>query len=206
MSGKHTALTYSTYTVRHAVTLKWLPIERFSYEWETYSTDFSTARTQYDMMYIEMASHRAADFVWVENLQHWNCFPLFSCVSSNHNDYDHSKIRYGYSTTTNLPLIRIPNYMKCSGIYTDGETARKMTSRRWNYHLYHVWYHFLNHSAFKFYFSSFHEINILFIYMDACMIQLLCSLEPNKLSWKYIPYLRSAMSYLLWWYMVQSRS
>jgi hypothetical protein len=26
MSGKLTALTYSTYTVRHAVTLKWLPI------------------------------------------------------------------------------------------------------------------------------------------------------------------------------------
>jgi hypothetical protein len=26
MSGKITALTYSTYTVRHAVTLTWLPI------------------------------------------------------------------------------------------------------------------------------------------------------------------------------------
>jgi hypothetical protein len=26
MSGKLTALTYSTYTVRHAVTFKWLPI------------------------------------------------------------------------------------------------------------------------------------------------------------------------------------
>ena len=26
MSGKHTVLAYSTYTVRHAVTMKWLPI------------------------------------------------------------------------------------------------------------------------------------------------------------------------------------
>jgi hypothetical protein len=61
MSGKHTALTYSTYTVGHAVTLKWLPIERISDEWETYSTDLQHVHST-TCRNIEMASHRA-DFV-----------------------------------------------------------------------------------------------------------------------------------------------
>jgi hypothetical protein len=60
MSGKLTVLTYSTYTVRRAVTLKWLPIERFSYmyEWDTYGTDLQHEHGT-TCSNIEMASHRA---------------------------------------------------------------------------------------------------------------------------------------------------
>ena len=57
MSRKHTVLAYSMYTVRHAATLKWLPIEWLSHEWETYGTDLqhvhgATCRNT------EIASHK----------------------------------------------------------------------------------------------------------------------------------------------------
>ena len=81
MSGKHTVLIYSTYTVRHAVTLKWLLIERFPYEREMYGTDLQHVHGT-ACRNIEMAAHCK--------------IPLITIPT-----YGYSKIRYDDVTATN---------------------------------------------------------------------------------------------------------